>query len=150
MVNDEGGVKVIDPEFTIYGPPGLDVGSLLSGYVLAAVHHAFSGGADKVKALSSACRSIWDSYASAAAAGGMTLDALALAQADTVGFAMAEVCRTALGFAGGRLWLQFEDEAAKKAAIACSLGLVGKCMLGRRSDGIALLVSQLDALQASG
>ena len=28
-------VKVIDPEFTIYGPPGLDVGSLLSGFVLA-------------------------------------------------------------------------------------------------------------------
>lgn len=27
-------VKVIDPEFTVYGPPGLDVGSLLSGYVL--------------------------------------------------------------------------------------------------------------------
>jgi len=35
-----GKVKVIDPEFTVYAPPGLDVGSLLSGFVLAAVHHA--------------------------------------------------------------------------------------------------------------
>ena len=37
----EDNVNVIDPEFTVYGPPGLDVGSLLSGYVLGAVHQAF-------------------------------------------------------------------------------------------------------------
>ena len=52
MVNqDEGTVKIIDPEFAVYGPPGLDVGSLLSGFVLAAVHHAFSaqGGAKVVR-----------------------------------------------------------------------------------------------------
>ena len=55
MVNQEKGlVKIIDPEFAVYGPPGLDVGSLLSGFVLAAVHHASSGeegGAEAVKAL---------------------------------------------------------------------------------------------------
>ena len=28
-------IKVIDPEFCVHGPPGLDVGSLLSGLVLA-------------------------------------------------------------------------------------------------------------------
>ena len=35
---DMGDAKFIDPECIIYGPPGLDVGSLLPGYVLAAVH----------------------------------------------------------------------------------------------------------------
>merc|ERR1712176_1253813 len=39
MVNSEVFVKVIDPEFAVYRPPGLDLGSLLSVYVLAAVHH---------------------------------------------------------------------------------------------------------------
>ena len=49
MVNQEKGlVKIIDPEFAVYGPPGLDVGSLLSGFVLAAVHHAFSAEGAKV------------------------------------------------------------------------------------------------------
>ena len=36
--------------------------------------------------------------------------------AETVGFAVAEVCRTCLGFAGGRKWLQFDDAAVKAAA----------------------------------
>ena len=31
MVNSDGICKIIDPEFTVYGPPGLDVGSVLSG-----------------------------------------------------------------------------------------------------------------------
>jgi 5-methylthioribose kinase len=29
-----GGVKIIDPEFVVYGPPGVDLGSLISGYVV--------------------------------------------------------------------------------------------------------------------
>ena len=50
-MQEEGTVKIIDPEFAVYGPPGLDVGCLLSGFVLAAVHHAFSaeGGAEVVR-----------------------------------------------------------------------------------------------------
>merc|ERR1719203_127883 len=35
---DGDNFKVIDPEFCIYGPPGLDVGMLISGYVLAYIH----------------------------------------------------------------------------------------------------------------
>ena len=31
----DGSVKVIDPEFTVFAPPGLDAGSLMSGFVLA-------------------------------------------------------------------------------------------------------------------
>ena len=45
-MQEEGTVKIIDPEFAVYGPPGLDVGSLLSGFVLAAVHHAYSAEGD--------------------------------------------------------------------------------------------------------
>merc|ERR1712183_766274 len=44
-------VKIIDPEFTIYGPPGLDVGSLLSGFVLAVIHQAFSDNLDSVRSI---------------------------------------------------------------------------------------------------
>ena len=38
-----GSVKVIDPEFTAFAPPGLDVGSLLSGFVLAHLFHTQQG-----------------------------------------------------------------------------------------------------------
>merc|ERR1740121_740733 len=71
MVNSDGDVKVIDPEFTVYGPPGLDVGSLLSGYVLAAVHHAFLGQRDIVRSLASASSAIWDTYKQSAMANGI-------------------------------------------------------------------------------
>jgi len=58
----EGETKVIDPEFTIYGPPGLDVGSLLSGYVLAAVHQAYSNRPESVVSVCRNAESIWSSY----------------------------------------------------------------------------------------
>jgi hypothetical protein len=69
-------------------------------------------------------------------------------EVDTVGFTVAEVCRTALGFAGGRLWLQFEDTEVKKAAIRSALSIVGQCMIGRHKDGIQLLWTALDELVA--
>merc|ERR1712238_578784 len=42
MVDQEtGSTKIIDPEFTVYGPAGLDVGSLLSGYCLGYIHQSY-------------------------------------------------------------------------------------------------------------
>ena len=35
--------KVIDPEFTVFAPPGLDAGSLMSGFVLAHLYHTQQG-----------------------------------------------------------------------------------------------------------
>ena len=37
-------VVAIDPEFVVYSAPGVDLGSLLSGVVLAAAHHKGGGG----------------------------------------------------------------------------------------------------------
>ena len=152
MVNqDEGLVKIIDPEFTVYGPPGLDVGSLLSGFVLAAVHHAFSGAKDNVEAVKSlrtGASSIWDAYTAAMSAGGVAAEVIAKIGAETVGFTVAEVCRTALGFAGGRKWLQFDDAATRTAAVKCAMGIVQRCMTGRHEGGMGLLLSELGKLAA--
>merc|ERR1719424_664349 len=64
-----GGVKVIDPEFCIYGPPGLDVGSLISTYALAYCFHAATG-SDCGRSLKEAIEQVWGTYARTMEAGG--------------------------------------------------------------------------------
>ncbi len=139
-------VKVIDPEFTVYGPPGLDVGSLLSGYVLGAVHQSFSNNSKAVESISNGVSEIWSSYATEMKAGGISDEIMAKIEAETVGFTVAEVCRTALEFAGGRKWLQFEDIEVKNKSRAAALSIVEKCMTNRHENGMALLVSCLKDL----
>lgn len=139
-------VKVIDPEFTVYGPPGLDVGSLLSGYVLGAVHQSFSNNPKAVESISNGVSEIWASYAAEMKAGGISDELMVKIEAETVGFTVAEVCRTALEFAGGRKWLQFEDAEVKTKSRTAALSIVEKCMTKRHENGMALLVSCLDDL----
>jgi 5-methylthioribose kinase len=142
--NDE--VKIIDPEFTVYGPPGLDVGSLLSGYVLAAVHQAFSNNNNAVASIIKDIRGIWDAYEKEMEVYGITSELLKTIEIDTVGFTVAEVCRTALEFAGGRKWLQFDDIDVKLKARKAALGIVHNCMIGRHEGGLDLLLSELNKL----
>ena len=66
-----------------------------------------------MKALRAGAAAVWDSYAAAMGAGGVPEKAVAAIGAEAVGFAVAEVCRTALGFAGGRRWLRFDDAATR-------------------------------------
>lgn len=141
-----GDVKVIDPEFTVYGPPGLDVGSLLSGYVLGAVHQAFSDNAKAVASISTGVEEIWDSYVKTMKAGGISDEMMAKIEAETVGFTVAEVCRTALEFAGGRKWLQFEDADVKAKSRKAALVIVEKCMTNRHENGMAVLLGCLKEL----
>jgi len=155
MVNNRTGqVKVIDPEFTVYAPAGLDVGSLLSGFVLAAVHHAFDPTTDaavktsRINAIHTAATTVWVAYAKALEEGGLSPAVVKASGVEAVGFAVAEVCRTALGFAGGRKWLQFEDPGVKAESCACALRLVQKCMIRRHGalGGMALLLREVEAL----
>jgi 5-methylthioribose kinase len=144
MVDPQGNTKVIDPEFTVYGPPGLDVGSLLSGYCLGAIHQAFSNNTVAVERIIEGAQAIWESYAKAMTEGGLG-DLLKEIEIETVGFTVAEVCRTALEFAGGRKWLQFEDPETKAAAKKAALQVVDKCMIARHTGGIELLFQQMKA-----
>ena len=133
----EDEMRVIDPEFTVYGPPGLDVGSLLSGYVLAAVHQVYSKNSKAVDSIVKGAESIWSSYEKEMLAAGITEDMMKKIEIETVGFTVAEVCRTALEFAGGRKWLQFEDADVKFNARKAALGIVSNCMIGHHEGGIA-------------
>ena len=150
----KGFVKVIDPEFCVYGPPGLDVGSLLSGFVLAAVHHAHNDEKDfdKKKAVTSikeGAVAVWESYKKAILLNdSLSIELVEKIGAETVGFTVAEVCRTALGFAGGRLWLQFEDPTVKAAAIRTAMGIVQRCMTKRHQGGMEILFEELETLSA--
>lgn len=153
MVNQiEDLVKVIDPEFCVYGPPGLDVGSVLSGFVLAAIHHAHNDDEEMdnkkaVLSIKEGVASVWQSYKDTMLkSGSISEELVEKIGIETVGFTVAEVCRTALGFAGGRLWLQFEDPSVKAAAIKTSMGVVQRCMIGRHDGGMDLLLKELDAL----
>ena len=145
MVNKDE-VRVIDPEFTVYGPPGLDVGSLLSGYVLAAVHQAYSGNKDAVSSIIKDVENIWYSYKNEMENGGISSELLKKIEIETIGFTVAEVCRTALEFAGGRKWLQFDDTDVKLEARKAALSIVSSCMSGRHKGGMALLLSEISKL----
>lgn len=139
----EDEMRVIDPEFTVYGPPGLDVGSLLSGYVLAAVHQAYSKNSKAVDSIVKGAESIWSSYEKEMLAGGISEDMMKKIEIETVGFTVAEVCRTALEFAGGRKWLQFEDADVKFNSRKAALGIVSNCMIGRHEGGVALMLDEM-------
>lgn len=156
MVNTNNGLtKVIDPEFTVYGPPGLDVGSLLSGYCLAAIHQAFQNNTTAADDIVKHAQAVWDSYTKAFTASyqgsSTTVDSdnnaldilLRDIAVETVGFTVAEVCRTALEFAGGRKWLQFDDPRKKAAAKKAALLLVNNSMIARHENGIELLWNEL-------
>ena len=136
--------RVIDPEFAVYGPPGLDVGSLLSGFCLAAVHQAHSDNSAAVDRIVECCGAIWESYRASMAEHGIDDEKLLFdVQVESVGFCVAEVCRTALGFAGDRKWLQFDDEPTKRRAQRAALRLVDRCMVRRHEGGMDLLLSEL-------
>jgi 5-methylthioribose kinase len=145
MVDSNGNTKVIDPEFTVYGPPGLDVGSLLSGYCLGAMHQAYANNPEGVERIMDGAKEIWDSYAKAMKEEGLE-DFLPAIEIETVGFTVAEICRTALEFAGGRKWLQFEDADTKAAAKKAALQVVDKCMIGRHKGGMELLFQETKAV----
>jgi len=142
-----GSVKVIDPEFTVYGPAGLDVGSLLSGYCLGAIHQVYSDEPELVAQCVDNAESIWKAYSAALSEGGLTEVQIKAIEINTVGFTVAEVCRTALEFAGGRKWLQFDDANTKKRAQKAALKVVDSCMVARHTGGIALLFSEMKAVK---
>jgi len=128
-----GSTKVIDPEFTVYGPAGIDIGFLLNGYCLGAIHHAYSNNPDVVLKIISCAEQIWASYKAALMKGGLSLTIINEIEIETVGFTAAEVCRTALGFAGGRSWLQFDDPKDTINSKNAALHLVEKCMVARHN-----------------
>ena len=89
-----------------------------------------------MKAISEGVVAAWNSYKSDMTKGGISEEIMREIENETVGFAVAEVCRTALGFAGIRLWLQFDDENVKEEAVQTSLSIVQKCMTGRHTEGM--------------
>mmetsp|Transcript_37732 Transcript_37732/g.42231 ORF Transcript_37732/g.42231 Transcript_37732/m.42231 type:complete len:428 (+) Transcript_37732:78-1361(+) len=152
MVDHEtGSTKVIDPEFTVYGPAGLDVGSLLSGYCLGYIHQSYCDDntdntlfSEKAKQnILSGAKAIWKSYKEALQAGKVSEEHIKAIEIETVGFTVAEVCRTALEFAGGRKWLQFEDPVQKSNSKKAALQIVQHCMIDRHTGGIDLLFAEM-------
>lgn len=91
-------------------------------------------------------RAIWDAYTKAMKEGGISDELLKQIEIETVGFTMMEVCRTALEFAGGRKWLQFEDADVKLKARKAALTVVDKCMIGRHQGGIQQLYDEMKAV----
>ena len=139
MINSElGDAKIIDPEFCVYGPPGLDLGSLLSGVILLVISKQFATQPDaaSIGRLVDVIDRIWNTYAAAMEQESMASDVVKRISEDAVGFACAEVARTSLGFAGVR-GLKVEDAATKLVAQEATLGLVQRCIIGRRTEGAA-------------
>ena len=82
--------------------------------------------------------------------GGIETEMMRKIEIETVGFTVAEVCRTALEFAGGRKWLQFDDLDIKNRSRKAALKIVQACMISRHENGIDFLFSEMQALSDSG
>jgi 5-methylthioribose kinase len=143
-------VKVIDPEFAIYGPPGLDLGCLFSSYVLAALARSVALGttrderARELGELRDAVAAIWEAYTGAMSERGVPAAVLEAISADAAGFAGCEVARTALGFAGVR-GLPIEDADVKAKAEATALDIAVRCIRGR-SAGVAGILAEIEEI----
>jgi len=147
-----GSVKVIDPEFTVYGPPGLDLGSLFSGFILAFIYHKLGLGSTgdiepsaAAPDLLEALRLIWDRYENVLLEEGVDAAQVARIGEDAVGFAMMEVVRTSLGFAGARdPHRRIKDETTLNRFQSLAVGLARQCLKRRRSGGPSMLFEQLE------
>ena len=129
-------VKVIDTEFAIYGPPGLDVGCLIASYVLSCVHQAVVGAnPEQVRAFSSAIAAIWDAYRNTMRTLKVPEANLDAISSDLVGFAGCEVARNAL------YGLPVSDKDKKKLADETALALAVKFIKGRANGVDRLLVA---------
>ena len=74
---------------------------------------------------------------------------MAKIESETVGFTVAEVCRTALEFAGGRKWLQFDDADVKAKSRKAALNIVEKCMTNRQDNGMDILIAAIKEFATS-
>lgn len=153
MVAADGRAKVIDPEFVVWGPPGLDVGSLTSGLVLAHLYREQCCAGSPARAaagalpMAAAAARLWASYEAAMADEGVGAEQLARVGEDAVGFAMMEVCRTSLGFAGARdPARRIRDAAALDAYQETATRLVRHCLLRRGAGGMRVLLESLGRL----
>lgn len=143
MANSSAGtVKFIDPEFAIYGPPGLDIGSVLSGYALACVFAVFNNPPAKTPIIV-AMSELWASYVQAMEAGGIDPSVVSTISKDSVAFTGCEIARTALGFAGVR-GLPLSDEALKAKAEKTLLLLAHRCITACDSRGVGFLLEELE------
>jgi len=142
MVNDEGEAKVIDYEFGIYGPPGLDIGSFLSGYVLAYIFQAIADNGSVLATLHASIELFWTTYAEKARKTGLAEAIIDSIGEDAVAFTACEVARTALGFAGVR-GLPIKDESVKLKVEEKAVRLAHRCLMGRKGKGMRLLLDEL-------
>jgi 5-methylthioribose kinase len=98
-----------------------------------------------VETIVAGSKAIWDAYVAALKEEGIADDVIKSIEIETVGFTVQEVCRTALEFAGGRKWLQFDDPETKLAAKKAALQVVDKCMVARHVGGMPLLWNEMKA-----
>eukprot|EP00416_Gambierdiscus_australes_P028254 CAMPEP_0171086712 /NCGR_PEP_ID=MMETSP0766_2-20121228/19712_1 /TAXON_ID=439317 /ORGANISM="Gambierdiscus australes, Strain CAWD 149" /LENGTH=395 /DNA_ID=CAMNT_0011544379 /DNA_START=6 /DNA_END=1193 /DNA_ORIENTATION=+ len=147
VCNETGGAKIIDPEFVVYGPPGLDVGCLISTYCMAYCFHSCQGKSEVCEGLVAAIQAIWDSYSEHMQKNCVAVESITLIGQDMVGFAGCEVCRTALGLAYERS-LRLEDKDLKAKAEAAALGVGVACIKGR-AEGLPALLAALQGFRAA-
>merc|ERR1712151_1218594 len=115
-----GQVKIIDPEFAVYGPPGLDVGSLVSTYAMAYCYHKTLNNS-AANDLLDAIGKVFESYEKTMCDNGICPAQVNQTFEHAVGFAGCEISRTALGMAFERS-LKIEDKTSKAKAEQAALG----------------------------
>ncbi len=142
-------IKVVDMEFAVYGPAGLDIGSLFSSLILAAVHASVEAKpsldrACTIRRLHDCAERVWQAYESIMLQRGVSAEAVRRISVDASGYAGVEVARTLLGFAGKRSALnEFSVEALDAAQRARGLAVAQRLIL--EDAGVELVLAVLDS-----
>jgi len=139
-------VKLLDPEFAIYGPAGLDLGSLISGYVLAFVACSVQLAEDTGR-LRAAILQVWASYCRAMSDGGVATDVVTRVSEEAAAFVCAYVAQDALGGEQQSL-LKMSDKALEARAKSHALDLAARCLKTKGVD-VQRIVDELCRLDVA-
>lgn len=143
-----GRVKLVDPEFAVYAPPGFDLGVMIASYLLFALHRFDQRFAGCRTALT-ASRQLWTTYQVNMGAAGIDATLLNQASADATGFACLRVM--AFAFAEDSEDSAFPSLQGKSRAKSLDvlLGVLQQCVKSRKEGGLEMMLEEFAKFDAT-
>jgi len=144
VMTDGNNAKVIDHEFSFFGPAGFDLGLFLAGYTFPYASARAHGDADKAAAIVQAMTECVAEYKRL-----MVLDAFSVIWRDSLGFMGCELLRRVLGVAKRADLETITDDRVKFVAssIVCRVGR--EAILSGFGGGLANMRQLLDLFDAT-
>lgn len=136
IAETSGAIRIVDLEFAVYGPPGVDLGSILAGFAMAHIRHATSG-RNRTDFFTNCMSQVLGAYMQTMTALEVSENVLHRIGEDSIVFACCSVAQDAVGLLECRnpLTAQVLDRA---------MGLVRTCLQSARGRDCHLLIEELN------